>query len=273
MMTSRFAPLLVALALLAGCEHPASPPTDAGTLSPLDAASPSDTDAAPLADAGPGPGSDAGPAVDAPSTGPCTPAGECDPFSPTSCTDGKVCRPDTSGGPTSCVAAGTTLIAAGEACAAGDQCAAGTACVDFGDGLHCERLCARGSTGACGAGYACIGTVTGYDPCIQVCRPLPRECDALANDCAAPDETCAFATNPETGAHYTGCRAAGTQADGQPCGGDAGGCARGLVCVTEDGASACHHPCDASVTPTTCPASQLCNGTLTGFTFGYCRAT
>ncbi len=129
-----------------------------------------------------------------------------------------------------------------------------------------------GSIGDCTTGFVCTGSITGGDPCIQVCRPLPEPCDIYTQDCADPLDACTFASNAETGERYTGCRPAGTRTDGQPCGGGMGSCARGLVCITESGTSTCHYACDPAVMPTTCPTMQACTGTARSWGVGYCRA-
>lgn len=245
-----------------------------GTTGELDAALEPGTDAAldPSVDAGAMGTSDGGAQPDAARVSmPCTAAGACDPFRADGCGTGMACRAGAAGAPTACTATAATLRAVGEACTAGSQCVGGSACLDFGDGQRCHALCPMGSIGHCGATAVCTGTITGGDACIQVCRALPPRCDIYAQDCSDPTQACTFATNAETGERYTGCRPAGTRTDGQPCGGEAGSCARGLVCITEDGASSCHHACDPTLTPTSCPASQACTGTARSWGVGYCQ--
>jgi hypothetical protein len=216
---------------------------------------------------------DSGVALDAPLVSmPCTAAGACDPFLDSSCGAGMACRPGAMGAPTACAMLSSTVRMRGEDCTASNQCVGGTACLDFGDGLRCQELCPMGSIGDCTTGFVCTGSITGADPCIQVCRPLPERCDIYLQDCADPADACTFASNAETGERYTGCRPAGTRTDGQPCGGSSGACARGLVCITESGTSSCHFACDPAVTPTTCPAMQACTGTARSWGVGYCRA-
>jgi hypothetical protein len=216
------------------------------------------------------PSTDTGP--DAPLVSmPCTAAGACDPFVTDSCGAGMACRGGASGGPTACAMLAATTHTIGEACTASSQCLGGSACLDFGDGLRCQQLCPMGSIGACADGFVCNGSITGGDPCIQVCRPLPERCNIYVQDCADPLDTCTFATNPETLERFTGCRPAGTRTDGQPCGGGAGSCDHGLVCINEGGTSTCHHVCDPAVDPTTCPTMQACTGTARSWMVGYCR--
>lgn len=259
--TRRFASIFIALALTAGCAGPSSPTdggarVDAGSIEPTDGGSTPD---APTVD------------HDASTEGRCTATGECDPFTASSCEGTALCRPGVMEGPTVCVEPTGELRALGERCGAEDWCVEGASCIDFGDGARCERLCAAGSVGECGEDAVCVGTVTGFQPCIRVCVALAARCDVLAQDCADPELTCAFAGNPETGERYTGCRTTGEQADGEPCGGTDGACARGLLCITEEGVSRCHAPCDAAAAPSTCPAEQTCSGRLTGYDFSYCR--
>ncbi len=220
-------------------------------------------------DAG-GMASDGGP--DAPRVSmPCTAAGACDPFDSAACGAGMACRAGAMGGPTSCAPTSATVVALGATCTAGSQCPGGSSCLDFGDGLKCHQLCPMGSLGACPGGV-CTGTITGGDPCIQVCRPLPERCNIYVQDCVDPLDTCTLASNPETDERYTGCRPAGTRTDGQPCGGGAGTCGHGLICINNgDGTSSCHFACDGAVAPTTCPAGQACTGTARSWGVGYCR--
>ncbi len=299
-----FASCLLALVVPA-CDFGRDNGTDAGRLTTLDAALPQadadldapgldafvavtdDTGTAPTDDTGTSPTDDTGMVAtddtgtmmmaadtgpDAPLVSmPCTAAGACDPFVSSSCGAGMACRGGAMGAPTACAPTAAMVRAIGEACTVGNQCIGGSACLDFGDGLRCQQLCPMGSIGACGSAAACNGTITGGDACIQVCRPLAERCNIYTQDCADPLEACTFATNPETGERYTGCRTPGTRTDGQPCGGGSGSCARGLVCITESGVASCHFACDPTASPTTCPAMQACTGTARSWDVGYCR--
>jgi hypothetical protein len=200
---------------------------------------------------------------------PCEPAGECDPFEATPCPGGDACRLSSAG--TECRAVtGTPELEVGEACplfADADRCEAGTMCLDFGEGLACHRLCPAGSIGACGSASACLPDVVG-DECIGVCRPLAEPCDILAQDCADPDDTCAPASNPETGARYTGCRAAGPRAVTQSCGGGSGSCNHGLACLS----GICRQVCDPEGGEPSCTVpGHECTATSSSYGFSYCE--
>lgn len=200
---------------------------------------------------------------------PCEPAGECDPFDAQPCAGGAACRLSSAG--TECLAiVGTPELGAGETCpsfADADRCEAGTMCLDFGEGLVCHRLCPAGSIGACGSASACLAGVVG-DECIGVCRPLAELCDILVQDCADPDDTCAPASNPETGTGYTGCRPAGPRAVTQSCGGGNGSCNHGLVCLS----GICRQVCDpeGGVPSCTIPG-HVCTGLSSSYGFSYCE--
>jgi hypothetical protein len=227
----------------------ASPPVDA----------PSDTNPA-LPDAG---------LTDAAVRMPCTAAGACDPFDPGSC-PGQACRPTATG--TTCQDVSATPVAERGACSSAAECAPGLECLDFGDGFGflCYRMCADGSTGSCAASEACTGTFG--DLCVRACRPIPLPCDIYAQDCANAADTCTFVRNPETSDPYTGCRAAGTQLEAQPCGGTAGTCGHGLVCINTGGTNLCHQVCDPDVTPAICPVGQACTGLARTWSVGFCQA-
>ena len=200
---------------------------------------------------------------------PCTPTGDCDPFDPSACPDGQSCRPSTVSG-TSCQAIIASPVSEGETCATAQDCAPGLLCLNFGDGFTCERLCPDGSIGFCSDGQACTGTIG--DACVQVCRPTPTPCDIYAQDCADPDDTCSFVRHPETTTPYTGCRPAGTQGHGDPCGGMDGTCGHSLVCVREGDVVSCHYVCDPDGGDPTCTeAGEACTGFARTWMVGYCQ--
>ncbi len=240
---------------------------------PVDADVVDDASSAPLdAGAEAGPAADAGSPADAATDGglppsmPCTATGSCDPFDPTSC-PGQVCRPGTLG--IACYDVAASPGAEGAPCAAPDQCMPGTLCLSFGGaGFTCQRMCARGSVGDCGAARACTGTVG--DACVQVCRPLPARCDVYAQDCAAATDGCTLVTHPETGEAYTGCRPAGTRALGETCGGADGTCTRGALCIRSAGVASCRQACDATAAAPGCPMGEACTGVARTWSVGYC---
>lgn len=243
------------------------PPTDAGPS--IDSAPPDDglaTDAGDIDAVTIDAGTDLGPI-----SMPCTAAGTCDPFDVTSCPSGQSCRPDAIGN-AACQTLGTTVHAFGEVCTAGNDCAPGTLCLDFGGGLHCEQMCPMGSIGFCSGENRCNGTLASSGTaCIQVCRPRPIPCNIYTQDCADAAYSCAFATDPETRAPYTGCRLTGTVLAGGTCGGTAGACARGLVCINESGVTACHQVCGPDAGAPTCAAPETCTGLAHTWGVPYCR--
>jgi hypothetical protein len=273
--------LALALASVAGCGdtsvvmpgHDAFvAPMDGGTdayVSTDDA----DVDGGAVGDTGTdtGPRSDTGPMIDAnvPDAGPCMASGACDPFDPAACGAMMACRPGAAG--TTCAATSATTVGVGMACTHAEDCAPGLVCLTFspGEGPVCHRMCRAHSVGACDTGYACNGTFG--DACINVCRPTPPMCDIYAQDCATPTDTCTLVRNAETGAPYTGCRPAGTQNEGQACGGASGTCNHSLICVSVGGVAGCRHVCDSTVTPDTCTAPATCTGLATTWGVHFCQ--
>lgn len=221
-----------------------------------------------------GPGDDTG--VDAGATdggggdaGPCVASGSCNPFDPTSCGSGMACRPGAAGA--HCVALTSTTHALGEACSATADCEAGLVCLTFGaEGPLCHQMCHARSVGECTAGYLCTGTFG--DTCIDVCRPMPAPCDIYAQDCPTATDTCTLVRNGETNMPYTGCRPAGTQTRGMPCGGASGSCGHGLICVSTAGIASCSEVCDPAVTPVTCTTPDACTGLAVTWGVHYCEA-
>lgn len=266
---------LASLVSILGCSSTVDPGNDAA--SPADGGSDafvvgddtgaddaaSATDAA-VADTGLG---DAAAGSDA---GPCMAAGACDPFDPTSCGT-MACRPSATG--TVCEAVSSTPASLGMPCLHANDCEPGLVCLTFStaDGPICHQMCPAASIGACSAGYVCTGTFG--DGCVNVCRPLPLPCDIYAQDCASTTDTCTLVRNAETGMPYTGCRPAGTQDEGMPCGGSAGACGHALICIgTGVGTAACRQVCDSTVTPDTCIAPAACTGLAPTWGVHYCVA-
>jgi hypothetical protein len=204
---------------------------------------------------------------------PCTPSGACNPFAASStCSVDETCRPSASG--TSCQTLGSPIRAEGDPCpGAPDQltCAPGLLCADFGGGSKCARMCPKDSVGSCPSGQACTGTIQG-EACVAVCRPFPAPCDPVAQDCSDPNDTCTFATHPETGAPYIGCRPIGTRTRGQTCGVSVGSCGHRQVCLSSAGVAVCHELCDPSGNRLGCTdPAQSCTGRSTIYAVAFCQ--
>lgn len=201
---------------------------------------------------------------------PCTPTGSCDPFDPSACPSGQKCQVTTTG--LQCVdLTATPPLMAGDTCTLDTQCGRGLWCVSFGDGFSCHPMCARGSIGECGADAACTGAV-GAEACVRVCLPIAPRCDIYLQDCASPTDACTFASHPETGERYTGCRPEGTRGAGETCGGGLN-CTRGLVCISSAGMSTCKQVCggaDGGV-PTCTVSGEACTGLAASWRVPYCR--
>ncbi len=224
-----------------------------------------------ILDAAPSDGALTDGAVDAgPVSMPCTAAGACDPFDPTSCAAGEKCLVTDTG--TACRAlTRTPALSEGATCRLDTDCAAGTWCVSFGDGFVCTATCAAGSIGQCGADATCLGRV-GAETCVRVCRPIPARCDIFAQDCADPMDACTLTRNSETRERYTGCLPNGTQARGEPCGGSAGRCERGTICINMSGTTTCRQVCGADGGAPTCSAAgEACTGLARSWAVPYCR--
>jgi hypothetical protein len=206
---------------------------------------------------------------------PCMATGACDPFDAASCGAGMACRPGMTGtecGPVGGPDGGAPL-AEDQTCTRTTDCAGGLLCLDFGDGagFTCQRMCPNGAIGACGAGKACIGTIG--DECIRVCRPVPPRCNIFTQDCPDATDACTLVRHPETDEAYTGCRAAGTQGRGEPCGGMSGSCARGLICIRDaSGMTACRPVCGPDGSAPVCTeAGEACTGLARTWGVPYCQ--
>ncbi|MFI5307990.1 MAG: hypothetical protein ACHQ53_11585 [Polyangiales bacterium] len=203
---------------------------------------------------------------------PCTPGGSCDPFGAMTCGAAETCRATTSG--SMCQTLSSPTLAAGAAClATADQfaCAAGTLCADFGDGPKCRTMCRKDTIGKCPSGQACTGAISG-EACVQVCQPVPLPCDPVAQDCASTSDTCTFASNPETGEPYMGCRPIGTRTLGQTCGGNNGSCGHDQVCVATSGTSICRQLCDSTAKSNACTETgKTCTGSSTLYQISFCQ--
>lgn len=204
---------------------------------------------------------------------PCTATGACDPFVTDSCGAGFSCRPNATG-MTECLAIAVDAKVEGATCVSGGDCQPGLLCLNFGGGFTCNKMCPQGSLGFCGGEDRCFGTIG--DACVQVCRPRPEPCDIYLQNCPLPGDACSLATDPETRAPYTGCRLAGTVAHGDLCGGTAGACAAGLICIREtvDGGSVstCKQVCGPDAGAPMCTfGGEACTGFARTWGVGYCR--
>jgi hypothetical protein len=170
-----------------------------------------------------------------------------------------------------CQAVTTPSAGFGMPCLHPSDCEPGLVCLTFsaGEGALCHRMCPTRSVGACDTGYVCTGTFG--DTCVNVCRPLPVMCNIYTQDCASPTDTCTLVRNAETNMPYTGCRPAGTQLEGMPCGGASGSCSHSLICVATGGIAQCRHVCDSTVTPDQCASPAMCTGLATTWGVHYCQ--
>ncbi len=233
--------------------------------SPVDAGGGGDANDHDASDASDASGSDVGVA----DAGACVASGTCDPFDPTSCGT-MACHPGATG--TRCETVSATAVGEGATCASSSECQPGLVCLMFtaAEGFRCHSMCHARSIGECSAGRACTGTLG--DPCIDVCRPMPAACDVYAQDCASATDTCTLVRNPETNAPYTGCRPAGTQNLGDPCGGTSGTCGHALICVSTSGMARCRHVCDPAMGAAMCSGTDVCTGLATTWGVHYCEA-
>lgn len=233
--------------------------TDAGTDAPVDVGTDVPEDVA-IPDA-----AEEDSAIDA---GMCVPPGECDPFGADGCGEGEVCvLRDT--GRTECREARDTADV-GEPCGRAEDCLPGLMCVNVGGEATCHQTCPGGSVGRCPAEERCSGSIG--DDCVLFCRERPLPCDIYAQDCEDPGDACTFASDPETEERYTGCREAGPNGLGQPCGSEEGFCQEGFVCIRREGVSTCHEVCDADDPDVMCTDdAEECVGLSTGWMVTYCR--
>jgi hypothetical protein len=199
---------------------------------------------------------------------PCVAPGVCDPFDPSSC-GAKICVVQGDGN-TACVAGAATLKASGASCASRLECAGGLDCVRIGDdpGTTCQRMCPHGSIGFCGGESRCTDFIVG---CSQYCRLRDVPCDIYAQNCGDLGRACALSVDSETGARYTGCRAAGTGARGDRC--DTGvTCGKGLLCVRDSGVSTCRQICTGDGGALPCAgAGETCSGLTSTYQITYCQ--
>lgn len=180
----------------------------------------------------------------------------CDIFAP-ACPGGEKCVPIPRLEQSICVA-NSTEIAIGEPCQRVTECVEGAACIDDGESTRCRELCDPEDVQSCSGTETYCTQTLGSDPSIGVCETAPEPCDIYAQDCASGDCVLGRRPNSETVAPL--CGSAGTVAEGAPCGGDAGSCQAGLICIQTgaDTVPTCHAVCRDPDAPCT---SGACTGT------------
>lgn len=180
----------------------------------------------------------------------------CDPLAP-ACPAGQKCVPNSDLGQSVCVAAGTEN-AVGDTCVRSTDCVEGAVCISETDGAFCRELCDKDDIDSCAGDQTyCLKTL-GSDPSIGVCGAGPEPCDIYSQDCE--EGACVLLQNPVDGTTGAYCGTPGSVAVGQPCGGSAGSCTAGAICVQADGAPSptCHAVCRDADVPC---AAGACTGT------------
>lgn len=175
-----------------------------------------------------------------------------------------VVEPAMAGQGTTCVDPSTTALSLGQICRS-RSCAAGLACVRTSSVPRCVAVCALGSTTDCarlGGDHDCRSIHdTNWGACIQ----LPPICDPFTQAPCAALEACQ-PVQRSGGAFEFRCRTAGPGAEGGACD-NTMGCARGLLCVRENGVTTCRKPCHDGGNE--CGGGTACTGTV--LTIRYCR--
>lgn len=166
-------------------------------------------------------------------------------------------------------------VAEGEVCASPGQCAQGLQCVVWSDerGARCARPCAKDAmTAQCGAGQQCQGQLGELND-VGLCDDAPMSCGLVAQDCPA-GQSCVLRRQASSGMLSPRCGRAGTLMSGQACGGELGLCAKGLICVSQEGAAAtCVQACDQAASAGqqgSCPAPSMCQGRAASGVY-FCR--
>ena len=150
----------------------------------------------------------------------------------------------------------------GEPC--GDGCQPGTHCVSMPGGTMCVTICDPARNLTCPDGEECLSRMRD-NPDIGLCREPPAACDIYAQDC---DEgyACAPFVRP-WGDFDNRCLTEGPNAAGQPCGGDAGQCQRGLLCIWLEEAALCRAICNDELP---CGPGETCRGRSSRFDVRFC---
>ncbi len=184
----------------------------------------------------------------------CTPANDM-------CPQGETCALVSQQGDTACTMAGTGQI--GQACAGGGSGCAEGVCINLGtptcyEGCDQMNPCAS-ATAVCQGLQGPGGTALSFGICQDV-----TACDPVMDTCPQ-GEVCSIVSAQGD----TGCAPAGNAAVGATCGGAAGNCVRGGICLDVGMGPRCYAPCDPMAMPTTCTMG-MCAG-LQGVDFGICN--
>lgn len=186
------------------------------------------------------------------------------------CEQGK-CVPNSSTGESTCLQLGTQLPA-GAACETIAECAKGTHCATLpDDGLSlCRPMCEPlADPDSCPTDFACIATLSSNSS-VGLCVGAPPSCDIYVDDCASGD--CIVRRDPISGSIGTYCGQAGTRRTSETCGGAAGDCEVGHVCVqlSNQTNSTCQPVC--RVEPRrACPSPLSCSGTAASSGVTFCQ--
>lgn len=187
------------------------------------------------------------------------------------CAQGK-CVPTPSTGGATCLQLGEQRPA-GAACDTITQCEKGAHCALLPDESVsiCRTLCDRSAPeDTCPEPSACIATLSSG---LGLCVAPPTPCDIYVDDCAAGE--CVVSQNPISGDVGTFCGRAGTRTSGEACGGAAGECEAGNICVLVDGQSTstchpiCRRPEDGPIRA--CPGTMVCSGTAASSGVSFCQ--
>lgn len=194
----------------------------------------------------------------------------CDPLAQ-DCEKGK-CVPTPGTGTATCLQLGEQR-AVGQACDSITQCVKGSHCALLPDETVsvCRAMCDRSATtDTCAAPTTCAATLSSG---VGLCAAPPTACDIYLNDCAAGD--CVVMQNPESGGVGTFCGQAGPRKAGEACGGAAGECEAGNICVlrADQTVSTCQPVCrNAEDGPIrACPQNSACTGTAAASGVTFCQ--
>lgn len=196
---------------------------------------------------------------------------ECDPLAQ-DCEQGK-CVPNPSTAKSTCLQLGEQRAIAQE-CDSITQCIKGAHCASLPNetSSFCRQMCDHNATESCALGTSCIATLPTH-PEVGLCAGTPEACDIYANDCSSGD--CVVARDSMTNAIGTFCGQAGTRQTSQTCGGAAGECSAGHICVqlanalTSTCQPVCRKPEDGTLRA--CPAGFSCTGTAASSGVTFCE--